>query len=482
MGPGAVNGPRPEGHDPTTTFTLTTTVDEYLPEGTDTVRGVITVTAPALLARSRDRVEVIVVDNSASMLSGGRLSAAKAAAGAAVEQIEDGVAFAVIAGHDVVRPVWPSQPGQLAEADPHQRAMALDALTDLTTEGGTIIGSWLEQAALLVRSTDDRRLAHVLLLSDGRNEHQARDQLAAVVADCRGLLQCDCWGIGEDWDPPELRFISDELGGHTEAAVDVDDPRGREELVAGFRTRIRSSQARAAPDVALRVLTRDIADVVAFSQATPVLRDLDERSVPLPDGEAGAAYPLDSWAPAETRSYFVGLRIRRDRLGVVGDRLRAASVELVLADGTTAGRASLTAEWSDDPRRSTGEVDEVQRHLDFAELADGTDAGTRALRDGDRVAARSHLARAWRTARRLGATHHEERLARLIQVDDATGVVELLDATSGDVIRAQTYATATAPYPSVAAPGGGPHDRQDDTAQLEYADLTDAADDHGTPP
>jgi hypothetical protein len=476
-----VNGPRPGGHDPTT-FTLTTAVDGYLHAGADTVRAVVTVTAPALLARSRDRVEVVVVDNSVSMRFGGRLNAAKAAAGAAVEQIEDGVAFAVIAGHDDVRPVWPAQPGQLAEADPRQRAMALEALGGLTTEGGTIIGSWLEQAALLVRSTGDRRLAHVLLLSDGRNEHQAHEQLAAIVADCRGLLQCDCWGIGEDWDPPELRFISDELGGRTEAAVDVDDPRGRDELVAGFRTRMRSSQARAAPDVALRVLTRDVADVVAFRQATPVLRDLGERSVPLPDGEAGAAYPLDSWAPAETRSYFVGLRIRRDRLGLVGDRLRAARVELVLADGTTAAGASLTAEWCDDPRRLTGEVDEVQRHLGFVELAEDTDAGTRALHAGDGVAAQSHLARAWRTARRLGATDHEERLARLVRVDDTTGVVELLDATSGDRIRAQTYATATAPYPSVAAPGGGPDDRRDDTAQLEYLDLPDAPADHGAPP
>jgi hypothetical protein len=477
-----VTGPRPGGHDPATTFTVTTAVDEYLPEDADTVRAVVTVTAPALLARSRDRVEVVVVDNSVSMRFGGRLSAAKAAAGAAVEQIEDGVAFAVIAGHDDVRPVWPPRPDQLAEADPHQRAMALDALDDLTTEGGTIIGCWLEQAARLVRSTGDRRLAHVLLLSDGHNEHQAHGHLAAVVADCRGLLQCDCWGVGEDWDPPELRFVSDELGGHTEAAVDVDDPRGRDELVAGFRTRIRSSQARAAPDVALRVLTRDIADVVAFRQATPVLRDLGTRSVSLPDGEAGASYPLDSWAPAEARSYFVGLRIRRDRLGAVGDRLRVASVALVLADGTTAARASLTAEWCDDPRRLTGEVDEVQRHLSFAELAEDTDAGTRALHDGDRVAAEAHLARAWRTARRLGAADHEQRLARLVRVDDATGVVELLDATSGDVIRAQTYATSTAPYPSVAGAGGGPHDRRDDTAQLEYIDLSDVPDDHGTPP
>lgn len=469
-----------------TAFTLTAAIDEYLPEDADTVRAVLTIAAPARLARSRDRVEVVVVDNSVSMRFGSKLQAAKAAAGAAVEQIEDGVAFAVLAGHDEVRPVWPAAPGRLATADPQQRAMALAAVDGLTTEGGTIIGSWLAEAAQLVRSTGDPRLAHVLLLSDGRNEHQSHAELAAVVAGCRGLLQCDCWGIGEDWDPPELRFISDELGGRTEAAVDVDDPLGRDELVAGFRARIRSSQARAAPDVALRVRTRDIADVVAFRQATPLLRDLAERSVALPGREAGAAYPLDSWAPDETRSYFVGLRIRPDRVGVVGDRLRVASVELVLAGGTTAARASLTAEWCDDPRRLTGEVDEVQRHLGFAELAEDTDAGTRALHAGDRVAAESHLARAWRTAQRLGASDHQERLARLIRVDDATGAVELLAATTGDVIRAQTYSTATAAYPSVAAPGGGAaDDRRDDTAELEYLDLSgypDAVDDHGTAP
>ena len=56
-------------------------------------------------------------------------------------------------------------------------------------------------------------MCHAILLTDGANQHETREQLETTLADCEGRFQCDCRGIGTDWDVDELRGIASKLLG-----------------------------------------------------------------------------------------------------------------------------------------------------------------------------------------------------------------------------------------------------------------------------
>src|SRR5437588_9795023 len=103
--------------------------NEYLPKGAREVNAVVTITGPGEGhgpsagsggAGSTGGVEVIAVDTSASM-AGSKIVAAREATAAAVAAIKDGVRFAVVAGDDSARVVYP-QEGALAVASPRARA------------------------------------------------------------------------------------------------------------------------------------------------------------------------------------------------------------------------------------------------------------------------------------------------------------------------------------------------------------------------
>jgi hypothetical protein len=129
--------------------------NEYLPEGSRDINAIVTVTSsdaavvtdtgPAAGAGG-GAAEIIIVDCSGSMgAPQAKIAEARAATGAAVDVIRDGVAFAVIAGTSVARPVFPPD-GSLAIADPQTRQAAKRAIATLRPGGGTAIGQWLRLA------------------------------------------------------------------------------------------------------------------------------------------------------------------------------------------------------------------------------------------------------------------------------------------------------------------------------------------------
>jgi hypothetical protein len=90
----------PEGGAP---FTAETFQNQYLAAGADTVDAVVTVRATAAPGAAPilagQRAEVIVIDASGSMGANRKMAAAIEAARAAIDCLEDGVSFAIVAGN-----------------------------------------------------------------------------------------------------------------------------------------------------------------------------------------------------------------------------------------------------------------------------------------------------------------------------------------------------------------------------------------------
>ncbi len=87
------------------------------------------------------------------------------------------------------------------------------------------------------------------MLTDGKNQHETPEELAAAISLCEGRFRCDCRGVGTDWEVGELRKVSTALLGTVDIVV---DPAG---LAADFEALAREAMSKQLPDVVLRVWT-----------------------------------------------------------------------------------------------------------------------------------------------------------------------------------------------------------------------------------
>jgi hypothetical protein len=396
----------------------------------------------------------VVIDTSGSMGAGRKLPAAQAAARAAIDVIEDGVAFAIVAGSHQAWKVWPDDGRDLAVASDDERADAHRAVGRLTSAGGTAISTWLDLTRRLFASTT-APARHAILLTDGRNESERASQLTSAVEASRGLFQCDCRGVGVDWEVEELRGIASALLGTVDIVADPAD------LAADFRAMITSSQSRALPDVKIRLWTPQGATIESVRQVAPEVLDLTATGTPT--GPLARDFLLGGWAPGESRDYHLRVQVNG---GEVGDEMLAGRVSLVLADGTVATQALVKAVWTDDTELSTRMDRHVAHYTGQEELADAIQAGLAAAKAGDKKTATVKLGRAVQLAEESGHGDTLRLLAGVVDVDDAkTGTVRLrkdagkaaemtLDTRSARTVRVGEAAKAEAADESAGGAGG----------------------------
>jgi hypothetical protein len=232
------------------TFTAETYQNEYLPMGATEVNAVVTVTAAdaEAPAPSANAAEIVIVDVSGSMtVPRAKLRAAKEATAVAIDCIRDDVMFGVIAGSMTATTVYPRS-GALVPASASTREQAKQAVARLKAADGTAIGTWLALANQLFSSSPDA-IRHAILLTDGQNEHETPEQLEHVLADCEGQFQCDCRGVGTDWELSELRRIASTLLGTVDIIAEPSD------MAADFQSMIEQAMGKATNKVALRLWT-----------------------------------------------------------------------------------------------------------------------------------------------------------------------------------------------------------------------------------
>ncbi|MGW7053862.1 VWA domain-containing protein [Streptomyces sp. NPDC054887] len=446
------------------------------------------------------RAEVLLLDCSASMgHPREKLWAAQEAAAEAIRALPDGTYFAVVAGRHTAELVYPAGPLASAapvRADVTTRKEAQDAVERLAPSGGTAIGSWLALARALFGRRPGPAVRHALLLSDGRNEHERPDALAAELAACSGLFTCDAIGVGEDWDPDELHLVAGRLDGRADAVRDLDALPGR------FRSVTAESTARSVTGLRLRLTHRAGSAPLTVRQVHPTRRDL------LPEGLAVDDRCVEFRTPpwgSETREYLVCVAASRAPRDPVDRDLWLADVKIVRVPEEDAPEEDAPEEDAPDAPHEGGqngaapeeavptgavregsaqavpheEVQEgstprqgapllpparpvlvhwtrrrdlysaydakVAHYAHHDALVRGLEAGRAALRAGDAQGARAAWGEAVRRAHAMGNEPMLQRLGDVVRIIDAAGgEVEIrpdirpLDINSAMVLRAHS--------------------------------------------
>lgn len=398
-------------------FHATVHQNEFLANGATDVHAIVSVTCTGAGQAGRtaggDAGEIIVIDTSGSMEAAG-VRAAQEAAAAALDRILDGVWFAVIAGNHEARLAYPDgYTAAMVQMSPATRAQAKRSLSRLYADGGTAMGTWLLAAAQLFGTVPSLTQKHVILLTDGENQHETPEQLTAAIERVRGLFQADCRGLGAAWQVDEVRRIAQALLG----TVDLI-PR-REDMAAEFDRIMRASMARGVADAQLRVWAPQGAEVLFVRQVAPRLEDLTARRTTVNPLTGG--YPTGAWSD-ETREYHVAVRLPAK---AVGAEQLAARVQLAVG-GEVAAQGLVKARWSADDSLTARISPEVAHYTGQTELARAIQEGLAAKSIGDDVTATTRLGRAVQLAAETGNDDATNRLSRVVDIDDAgTGRVRL---------------------------------------------------------
>ena len=423
----------------------------YLSPGSAEVDAVVTVSAaeqPGQPEKSTDdslagssvdtALEVIVIDCSGSM-QGEKIASARQATAVAINQLRDGVSFAVLAGTAKATPIYPES-GHTAVADANTRAEASARVAALEAGGQTAIGRWLSAVARLANAHRGR-LKHAILLTDGRNGEQA-GVLADMLSGLSGSFSCDCRGVGTDWLVSELRLIADALLGTVDIVAEPS------ELAADFRAILASTMAKHTADVALRLWTPRGARIRFVKQVAPTVLDLTDRRTE--SGPQRGDYPLGAWG-AEARDYHIGITVTPSN---VGDEMLAGRVQIVRGQAGSSlgeelfGQGLIKAIWTEEAALSSRISQGVAHYTGQAELAEAIQEGLAARKSGDEATATARLGRAVALAHKSGNENTAQLLTKVVTVLDApTGTVRLRkQVTDADEMTLDTRSTRTARF------------------------------------
>jgi len=386
--------------------------NEYLADGATDVHAVVTIACSDAgeAGSSGDAAEVLIIDTSGSMRDPrSKIASARTAAGVAIDAIADGAFFAVIAGASEADVVFPRV--GMERADAGTRTAAKHAVEHLDANGGTAIGTWLQCANDLFEiSTAAKR--HAILLTDGKNGEDER-VFGSTLEAVQGRFQCDCRGVGSDWDVNELRRVSSALLGSVDLIADPAH------MADDFASMMVASMGRGIASASLRVWAPQGAQVLFVRQVAPAIEDLTAKRVSVSDliGD----YPTGAWGD-ESRDYHVAVRVPPKP---VGAEQLAARVQLVVGAEVQAS-GLVRATWSDDAALTTRINPAVAHYTGQAELASVIQDGLAAKAAGDDATATVKLGRAAQLAAETGNDEATVKLQKVVDIQDAqTGTVRL---------------------------------------------------------
>jgi von Willebrand factor type A C-terminal domain/von Willebrand factor type A domain len=409
-------------------------------------------------------MEVFLLDCSASMTDPpSKLAAVREATCRAIDRLRDGTWFAVVAGRRTARVVYPpprwegTGPEPLTVAASEQaREEARQAVNRLYAEGGTAISTWLATARHLFAARPDA-IHHALLLTDGRNESEDPSMLQDELRQSQGSFECDCRGVGTNWDQTELRGISDALLGTTDI---IPHP---SQMGAEFEAIVERRMSKQVRSVMLQVLTPVGGRIRFLKQVAPEVQDLTQLASWMQPGTADGEwrqtlrpdphrpllthFPTGAWSYGEQRDYHVCLEVVPQDVGEANE-VRAARISLV-GEGAAPTQAPVRAIWTDDAERATRIHQGVAHYSGQAELAGAIEEGLQARRDGDVDTATQRLGRAVQLAAASGNEGTRRLLEAVVDIEDAErGTVRLrTKVTKEDEMTLDTRSRRTVRLP-----------------------------------
>ncbi len=417
-------------------FRAETFQNEFLPSGTGEVHAIMTVTAGEGTAQpsAGGRLFGILCDVSGSM-EGGKIVAAKAALAKLVELLPAECSFFIVAGSDSGNLICP-----VTRADQHGKQNALAAISHMRAFGGTMISRWL-RAALDQFNTMPRAMRQAVLLTDGQNDPNDQETLRSALAQCEGFFQCDCRGVGTDWNVEQLRAIAGKLLGTTDI---IPSPA---EIEEDFRGILAKALDKTVSDVFLRLWTPQGATIKFCKEVSPAIVDLTGRSRLVdPSKPQLREYPTGAWGRGESRDFHFCIEVAP---GQVGEEVLAGRASLVYSSNGVENKvaeARILAVWTDDEGKST-RIDHVVAHYTGqAELASSIQLGLEARAHGDTERATALLGKAVKIANDSGNEATAKLLRRVVDVEDAErGTVRLKQSVAmEDSMALETRSTKTA--------------------------------------
>lgn len=417
-------------------FSASVYQNEFLPDGGTDVHAIVTVSCSGAGAAgqtgSGDAGEIIIVDTSGSMGADG-VRAAGQAAQTALDQILDGVWFAVISGNDRAKLAFPPSPEPvMVRMDMFTRQAAKDAVARFYADGGTAMGTWLRLASRVFATVPSLTQKHAILLTDGENQHESPEVLTATIEAVTGQFQCDCRGVGVAWQVDEVRRIATALLGT------VDIIPAPDQLAAEFSSLIQKAMSKGVATADMRVWAPQGAQVLFVRQVAPTVDDLTSRRTEV--NALTGAYPTGSWGD-ESRDYHVAIRLAAKG---IGQEQLAARVQLAIGDQVVA-QGLVKALWSADEALTTRISPEVAHYTGQTELADAIQEGLAAKAAGDTATATTKLGRAVQLAAQTGNEEATTRLRKVVDIDDQdTGTVRLKRSVEkADEMALDTASTKT---------------------------------------
>ncbi len=441
-------------------FTAAAFQNEYLPENGDRVDVVVRVTAEGqgLGPTSATNTEfVILLDCSGSMSDPPtKLSAARQSASAALAVLRNGIGFAVVAGTQQASLLYPAEP-PLARSSEATRTAGAAAVAKVHASGGTAIGRWLTMADELF-SQDGATVRYALLLTDGKNQHEAPEELDRALAQCQNRFRCDCLAVGsgggdDGWSGSELLRISQAMSGTVQKVEEFAD------LPENFVRITETAMAQTIPDLRLRVRTTDGSKLRFIMQVHPTINDLTARGSEVDANTRD--HPTGSWG-AETRDYQLAFQVTPRPVGM---GVRVAWVALVICppgeEPIEIAEVPILARWTADPRESTRINPQVAHYSGQTELAAFILNGVEALKGQELDKARATLGQAVKLAHHSGLTGPLAQLEQLVDIEDAAnGQVQLrtgvdptdVESAVLDSVRTTGFDRPAAPLPVVPEP------------------------------
>jgi hypothetical protein len=320
----------------------------------------------------------------------------------------------------------------MVQMNPQTRYEAQQAVSGFRSDGGTAMGTWLLLAGRLFDSIPMLAQRHAILLTDGENHNESADQLTSSIAAVTGRFQCDCRGVGVDWQVAEVRRIAQALLGTVDI---IPQP---EQMAEVFADLMRNAMSRGVADAQLRVWAPQGAQVQFVRQVSPTVVDLTDRRVQVNPLTGG--YPTGAWSD-ESRDYHVSVRLAAKG---IGQEQLAARVQLAVG-GEVVAQGLVKAKWSADEGLTTRINPEVAHYTGQTELAEAIQDGLAAKAAGDEEGATTKLGRAVQLAAQTGNAEATTRLRKVVDIDDIeTGTVRLKRSVDkADEMALDTASTKT---------------------------------------
>lgn len=402
-------------------FTAEVFQNPYLTQGATEVNAIMTITtsghdSSVVTVSKSQRLFGIICDISGSM-GGAKILAAKDAIVQIINLLPTDAAFFIVTGSSRAKLLVP-----LVNAVPENKLRAIAQVRDITANGGTVISSWLS-TALGEFNKMPQSICQALLLTDGQNDPSDEETLIRVLDSAEGKFQCDCRGVGTDWQVSQLQKIATKLLGTTDIIASPS------QIAADFAAILTKAMGKTMSDVSLRLWTPQGAKVLFCKQVSPEIVDVTSRAKVVNDRMVD--YPTGAWGGNESRDYHFCIQINA---GNVGDEMLAGRASLITqTDGqeTKITEAKILATWTEDEAK-TAKIDRhVAHYTGQAELAQSIQEGLEARANGNIEVATVKLGKAVKLAHDSG----NEATAKLLR-----SVVDIEDAASGTVRIKRTVA------------------------------------------